>query len=616
MSRIRDRVRGSVAQFGGNLRNSARNLASNAGQTVRNTASNVRNSNFVRAGSETASDLWSTSSQIWSSSVEILRNRNEPYLTQEQIQERLDEIEDHTLIGIIRGTTTTGAQFPNIMDFLLMGTPIGGNALARELEPHLRRMQVRVDANRHNHSVVNQLFQNTLSEARGFESRTAVQVYRLGIPGVSDFFGAMFNERSDGAQTNPASVAGSVLGGLRNTADNMLTGVMALVTEPDRTLMNAAVGITTFQARPSESSRNFAAQIVHTWENSSVDGRIAGLTELVANVYLMLKGIKPKDYRVTTYRSSGGNLQALYANSPQSTFVGALWRNRGFGFWRDRGRFGFVFRGSSAGSGASGAAVAGSGASSVAGAASGAVGNFLPSLRVFNPPALRPEAAVGAAGSGVNFSGPVKSLVRMAIAQFLEAARRGVTLPPLRLPRLLPGADGFSGDIPIPEPVPTPALPEGSGNSEAWKAIDEFRIQRGLEPLGDRIPSRGDGLDTVAFVEFNGERIFGINSSRLSELEKDLGRDFFRRMRANYFPSTSRYGQGATQVLTHAEAHALMQAFEEAKKIGQSLGAEVTLFVDRMTCPNCKVYLPKVMEYMGIERLTIITKQGVTIVLP
>ena len=30
---------------------------------------------------------------------------------------------------------------------------------------------------------------------------------------------------------------GSVLGGLRNTVDNMLTGVMALVTEPDRTLM-------------------------------------------------------------------------------------------------------------------------------------------------------------------------------------------------------------------------------------------------------------------------------------------------------------------------------------------------------------------------------------------
>ncbi|MNC12612.1 hypothetical protein D3C75_603360 [compost metagenome] len=102
--------------------------------------------------------------------------------------------------------------------------------------------------------------------------------------------------------------------------------------------------------------------------------------------------------------------------------------------------------------------------------------------------------------------------------------------------------------------------------------------------------------------------MFGINSSVLSDSSKDLGRDFFKYMKSKgFFGTTKNYGQGASQVLTHAETHALMRAWT---KTGGKLGDEVILFVDRLTCSNCKKYLPDVMDAMGIKKLTVLTKSG------
>ncbi len=162
---------------------------------------------------------------------------------------------------------------------------------------------------------------------------------------------------------------------------------------------------------------------------------------------------------------------------------------------------------------------------------------------------------------------------------------------------------------------------EGSGGSDresltpegAWREIDRFRTKaKGFEALGDRVPQRGDGLGTVALVEGGGTRhVFGVNSSSLSESSKDLGRKVFSDMKSKgFFPDTKHYGQGAAQVLTHAETHALMRAWENS---GRRLGKSVTLFVDRFTCANCRIALPDVMRYMGIEELTIVTKSGVVI---
>jgi hypothetical protein len=151
-------------------------------------------------------------------------------------------------------------------------------------------------------------------------------------------------------------------------------------------------------------------------------------------------------------------------------------------------------------------------------------------------------------------------------------------------------------------------------DDEAFALIDKFRSKaNGLEPLGGRIPVKGDGLGTVAIVETPGRKFFGVNSSLLSDASKDLGRDFFQVMKSKgLLEGASAYGNGAAQVLTHAEAIALMRAW---KFNGGKLGSEVTLFVDRYTCANCRKYLVEVMEAMGIKKLTIVTKSGEQIVL-
>ncbi len=48
-------------------------------------------------------------------------------------------------------------------------------------------------------------------------------------------------------------------------------------------------------------------------------------------------------------------------------------------------------------------------------------------------------------------------------------------------------------------------------------------------------------------------------------------------------------------------------------KNGDTLPANVTLYVDRYTCENCQIYLTKLMQALGVKKLTIITKSGDTI---
>lgn len=152
-----------------------------------------------------------------------------------------------------------------------------------------------------------------------------------------------------------------------------------------------------------------------------------------------------------------------------------------------------------------------------------------------------------------------------------------------------------------------------AGKKGPWEEIDRFRKAKGLEPLGDRVPVRGDKLETVAFVEVNGNKVFGVNSSLLSGESKDLGRDFFKVMKEKgLLGNAKHYGGGEAQVLTHAEAHALMRAW---KKTGGHLGDEVVLYVDRLTCANCQKYLPEVREAMGIKILKVITKGGAKLIL-
>lgn len=105
---------------------------------------------------------------------------------------------------------------------------------------------------------------------------------------------------------------------------------------------------------------------------------------------------------------------------------------------------------------------------------------------------------------------------------------------------------------------------------------------------------------TTAKVEINGEDFYGTNS-KFSPDTKSLRQEWFDKI--DWCPPKANQPAhlGHAQSLTHAEAHALMNAY---KKFG-SLPKEVTIYVDRPTCNMCKGELPALMKAMGIEKLNI-----------
>ncbi|MEQ9411555.1 MAG: deaminase [Fuerstiella sp.] len=144
------------------------------------------------------------------------------------------------------------------------------------------------------------------------------------------------------------------------------------------------------------------------------------------------------------------------------------------------------------------------------------------------------------------------------------------------------------------------ALAKNAPARSAWDTIDRFGSgKRGMQELGDVIPVRGDGLGTVAYVEVGGRKVFGVNSTALvNDADKALGRMWRDRLGFN---------AGQAQALFHGEAHSLMRAYQ---KTGVNLPAEMSLYVDRLTCGPCQGSLPTLVKEMGIRKLTIRTKDG------
>ena len=137
-------------------------------------------------------------------------------------------------------------------------------------------------------------------------------------------------------------------------------------------------------------------------------------------------------------------------------------------------------------------------------------------------------------------------------------------------------------------------------DDNAFALIDVFRDHKqGMEKLGDYIPVRGDNFGTVAVVEVNGQKVFGVNSSALiNDADKNLARQWREKMGFN---------QGEAQVVFHAEAYSLIRAYE---KTGGNLPTQMTLYVDRQTCGTCKQYLPELMHEMKIDIINLVMKNG------
>jgi hypothetical protein len=131
-----------------------------------------------------------------------------------------------------------------------------------------------------------------------------------------------------------------------------------------------------------------------------------------------------------------------------------------------------------------------------------------------------------------------------------------------------------------------------SSSSVQFGEIAKFRKLNNLPEFIQSVDTTG----TVAKVEIGKKTFFGI-SSKLSPKSLPLRRKWFELL--NFNPPRKHLGNA--RFLSHAEAHALINAFED---IGY-LPKKITIFVDRETCRWCVYEIHYLMKKMGIEELTI-----------
>ncbi|EBA11190.1 deaminase [Roseobacter sp. CCS2] len=126
---------------------------------------------------------------------------------------------------------------------------------------------------------------------------------------------------------------------------------------------------------------------------------------------------------------------------------------------------------------------------------------------------------------------------------------------------------------------------------EAFGAISDFRSRT-------TITDAQGGTGTVAVAEINGQRYFGVNSTNLSDADRNLGRQWRDRLGLT---------RGQDQVVFHAEAHSLMRAYE---RTNGNMPSNLTLYVDRNSCGVCQTYLPRMADEMGITNLNLSFSSG------
>lgn len=137
---------------------------------------------------------------------------------------------------------------------------------------------------------------------------------------------------------------------------------------------------------------------------------------------------------------------------------------------------------------------------------------------------------------------------------------------------------------------------------DPWDDISRFRSRSHL--IAD---------DTLARIEVNGRRYFGVNSSAQPADALALRREFLGQIQTELGRLEGKT-LNRVRALTHAEGHALMRAYV---RNGGNPGKEVTIHVDRITCNFCSGEngVTLLRELMGIEKLTIVSP-GRTVVLP
>ena len=134
--------------------------------------------------------------------------------------------------------------------------------------------------------------------------------------------------------------------------------------------------------------------------------------------------------------------------------------------------------------------------------------------------------------------------------------------------------------------------------NDGYSLIAKFRRMAGLGPYSI------DSGNTVALISVDDNMFFGVNSG-ITEQSKLATREIRNKWlkEVNWTPP-KKYAPrhlGQALSLTHAEAHALIRAYESLGKLPEV----ITMYVDRVTCNICRGELPIILKRLRVKELII-----------
>ena len=146
----------------------------------------------------------------------------------------------------------------------------------------------------------------------------------------------------------------------------------------------------------------------------------------------------------------------------------------------------------------------------------------------------------------------------------------------------------------------TDAPPDTTMTTQQGKeTIDTFRENNSVTD------SHG-GEGTVAATKIGDETIVGVNSHNFTDEQRAIVKAWEKKLKI----PAGKAGANSRQALYHAEAHTLIQVF---MKTNGNPPKNLTIYIDKLACNNCRKFLPKLLKDMGINSLTIIEqKRGST----
>jgi hypothetical protein len=195
----------------------------------------------------------------------------------------------------------------------------------------------------------------------------------------------------------------------------------------------------------------------------------------------------------------------------------------------------------------------------------------------------------------------IEGQIRRAEGEAREAQARFVELARAR----------FGDNQGPPLDAPFPRSGTGSPSLPPFEAIGSFRSITGMPDIGSGA-ARRNSEGTVAFIELDGQAVFGVNSDAPGYTARDeaLARDMRAELIERYpdIMSTGNVGHRPNDAMFHAEANALLRA---AEPYGGSLaGRTIEMRVDRRLCNSCDKALPGLGTQIGNPTVRIIDGTG------